>query len=166
MGYTLTQNAVARVRPYLDEMSASDTDCTWITDDPRLAYRIREGIAASRALGLKDYAKLYSKFLLKSGKNRVIAELRDKLGLDVLLEEARKTVIHDVTTLSGVVGAAIKHKSPEIQFPNVTLDNDEIEKLFKWTSQNDYLVVVTGGGLLLTKDEGMEDIAYGSESAS
>ena len=109
MGYAKTINAVVRVREYLDEMVTGTGDLEWPSSDPRLAYWIREGIAAARAkhIDIRDYASLSGKYIIKSKEGKIVAELRNKLPLDEL--RARMTV-KDAIDGASVIGAAMQYK--------------------------------------------------------
>lgn len=153
MGYTLTRASIFRVKSYLDEMVAAKDDCMWATSDPRLAYHLREGIAATRKLELKEYAGLASKFKIKSSQGKVIAELRER-SLEVEFAKAtRRLTVRDVSTAIAIVGAAIKHNAPEMYFPDANLNKEELEKVEKWARAKGYSIVSHGeGGITLTKD--------------
>ncbi len=141
MGYTKTIHAVVRVREYLDEMVTGTGDLEWPSSDPRLAYWIREGIAAAGAkhIDLRDYATLSGKYILRSGEGKTIAELRNKLPLDEL--RARMTV-KDAIDGASVIGAAMQYKRPEMFFPNAQLSQDDLQLLHVWTTSVAYFMIV------------------------
>ena len=138
MGYVTTQSAILRVKPILDEMVQAEKDCSWPSDDPRLAYRIREAIAASKRLGIKEYAELSGKYIIRSAHGRTIAELRNKLALELLMDSTARMTLREVISLSAVVGAAIKHKAREMFFPDAVLEQEDIDKLTKWATSVGY----------------------------
>lgn len=133
MGYTLTANSVSRVKPYLDELVAAEGDMQWESTDPLLAYRIREGIAAAAHLKIEQYAKLTNKYIIRSRKNKVVAELRNRLDIDALrsglAEPAEKLTIRDAISLPEIIGACVAHNADELYFPLAVLEEDELDKL-------------------------------------
>lgn len=146
MGYVLKPSAIARVKPLLDEMVASDRDCSWPSDDPRLAYYLREAIAAAKQLSIVEYAGLSGKFIIRSSKGRVTAELRNKLAIEQLIDSTARMTLHEIRFVAEVVGASIKHKAREMYFPDFVLSDDEedkeaLDKLSKWASSAGYEIL-------------------------
>jgi hypothetical protein len=160
MGYNLKPNAVARVRVFLDQMVASDKDLVWQPNSPRFSYHLREGIAAAQYLGLRPYAELSSKFIIRVTENgRVKAELRNKLpseDMERLRSAMERVVISNVHSAVEVVGAAVREKAPEMFFPDATLREEEVVKIYKWTSISGYYIIWhdVSGLTLTTKDPG------------
>jgi len=155
VGYSISQNAIARVRTTLDQMLAADHDLEWITPVPRLAYYIREGIAAARALGMTQYAELSGKYIIRELEGgRIKAELRNKLP-DILHQELQKLVIREITGATAVVGAAIQNKRHEMFFPDAGLfDSTELFAVDSWAHTAGYFLIEhDGGAVTLTKDD-------------
>lgn len=154
MGYSTNPNAVARVRATLDQMVAADHDLEWVTPVPRLAYYIREGIAAAKALGMAQYAELSGKYIIKElGSSIVRAELRNKMPDSP--KELQKLVVREVTGATAVVGAAIQNKRHEMYFPDAGLFNaDELVAVNNWTKTAGYhMIQHDEGAITLTKDD-------------
>ena len=138
MGYTKTTNAIVRVREYLDEMVIGVADLEWPSNDPRLAFYIREGIAAAKHHSILDYATLGGKYIIRSKEGKIVAELRNKLPLDEL--RARMT-IKDAIDGASVIGAAIQYRRPEMYFPNAQLTEDDLQLLHVWATSVSYFII-------------------------
>lgn len=145
MSYSKSPNAVARVRPYLEELIDAQSDVEWEptqVGSARLAYLIREGIHAARHLGLSDFASLTEKFIIRDRGNHVVAEIRNKLPSEILSRSLAKITLREVQGLGAVVGAAITHKGKkEWYFPDAALNRSEMEQLYAWTSKNEIHII-------------------------
>jgi hypothetical protein len=168
MGYNLHKDVIERMKSYLDAMASSSEDVEWATDDPMLAYRIREAIASAKYNRISQYSGLSSKFIVRLMKGKVVAQLRDRLSRPFDSEEAKKAmsrvVLHDVTSMTGIVGAAISNKVDELYFPNVlATDKGSLDKLYNWneTTKSGYLIVDhVEAGITLTKNKQLKELAY------
>jgi hypothetical protein len=162
MGYSKSIRAVKRVQPILEQLVEASTKIEWGSDNPAQdAYYIREGIHASahRAMiGGKpnepyySFARLHSKFILKTGAGKVIAELRDAVPVLALKESHSVMTLPELKDEMAVVGAAITHQAQKMHFPDVDPAEADLEAIYNWASQNDYYLVA-GEGLTLTRDD-------------
>ena len=130
MGYFLSQRSIDKVKSFLDDMVKSERSLEWKVDDAtKAAYYIRQAIQAAAKLGLPEYATLVQRYKIKVVRNSVIAEVRG--GLVGILSQ--RLILPGLSHLNEVVGAIAKHASRnEIEFPDVTLMNGEIQQLKVW----------------------------------
>lgn len=157
MGYSHSKQAIERVRPLLDAVLIADQRTSIPSTHPqKLAYALREALAASRVAKDEDhkYASLLVKFKLRVKKDRIVFEPRDAVeaGDPVveLIESRQALEVPNVTQVLQIVGACIQHKS-DLIFPDAKLNDDEIAQLTKWTSKNGY-DIDTSLPLTLTKN--------------
>lgn len=155
MGYSKSTAAIDRVRSLLRQLVIANGDeVAWPNEEPdKLAYYIREGINsaiihADESTENTMFAKLKTQYVIKSKAGRTIASPRSILPIENLKQSMQKMVLNEPISLLEVVGAAIKHKAPEMYFPNA--DIDDLNKLYAWTSKNDYFII-KGEGITLTK---------------
>lgn len=160
MGYTTNRRAITRVKQHLDQMVAAENKIVWPANEPsKLAYQIREGITVSKDAAILEgkavepyhsYAKLKSKFIIRVESGTVVAEPRDGMPIEAVI--AAVTIPY-VTDEMEIVGAAIKHKAPELFFPNANLLKMDAETLYNWTERNGYYIVGGENGVTLIKDD-------------
>ena len=143
VGYSNNPIAIDRMEKFLDLMFNTDSTLEWETPDPnRLAYYIREAIAAAQKILQKDpdnermrnYVSLKAKFIIRIKENNVIAEPRGALPMAVSQVKKLKSVyLPDIKSLSEVVGAVAKYIVAEgkeqVKMPNFDLTEDDIQKL-------------------------------------
>ena len=164
MGYSKAIRAFNRVRNYLDEMVDKNEPIVWPTDDAAtLAYNIREGIKVARDRVLdeqypnresfKPFAALKAKYIVRVKGLTVVAEPRDfapQLSANAVLN---RMVIEEVVGPLEIVGAAIKHKAPEMFFPSADLTTEDLERVYTWSSKHEYFIVFSDVGVTLTKTD-------------
>lgn len=166
MGYSKSPRAVQRVRNHLDEMVRSSERLEWVDEDPsKLAYRINDGIAAAKSNALTrdkqpvepyvTYARLKAKFIIKIDGNKVIAEPRDIMPLEAVRAGMGKMVLHELNDVLEIVGAAIKHKAPEMFFPDADdlNESEDLPQLYAWASKNNYYIIPSEDGVTLTQTD-------------
>jgi len=151
MGYTTSTKAIARMGTELKQMINSTTNVEWTTPDPRtFAYRIREAIEVARkrfhsgSTEFEAIAKLKSKYAIKEYPNRVVAELRDGIPLDILTSRLSILTIPNVSDAFGIVGACIQHAGATILFPDAH-DVDEMVK--NWASETGAVISTSESGV-------------------
>lgn len=124
-------------------MFNTDSSLEWETPDPnRLAYYIREAIAASQKVLEKDptntrmqeYVSLKAKFIIRIRGNKVLAQIRSALPMAVSqVKKLRSVYLPDITDLSEIVGAVAKYiveeRKEQLKFPNYDLTEDELQQL-------------------------------------
>lgn len=158
MGYSNSKKAIERVQPILDVLLSAEQKLFFPSKHPqRLAYAIRDGINnASRFASFAQYAVLKDKFKIRIKPDGVSAEPRAQLHYeDPIIELAQSLAslaVPDVNSVLQVVGAAIKHKAPELIFPDAALDDEAVTQLRKWTNSNNY-TISNMTPLTLTKNE-------------
>lgn len=162
MGYSKSKKAVRRVTNYLEQMVRAETNIEFASNEPvKLAYYIRDGIKAARNFPeVINYARLSSKYVIKSGPGKVICELRDVLELTK--NNIRSQVsIPDVVDAIGIIGAAITHKADEMIFPDASMDTvPNIIPLKKWAEKNDYNLIIALDHITLEKKDGVDSAQY------
>jgi len=155
MGYTLTPNAIARVKPYLDEMVQMEDDIEWENADSQLSYLIRNGIAAAIRFNMPVYAQLKAKYLVRQRGTKTIAEIRNRLPSLMKAVSNLTLTIRDISDELSIVGAMIGNKERvEIYFPDALLDEEQLTALYKWSGDK-YSIInhPDGDGVTLTKKD-------------
>jgi hypothetical protein len=165
MGYSKSPRAVFKVRNHLNEMVQSETKLEWADENPtKLAYRINDGFAAAKHLAFDregkpvepfaTYARLKAKFIIKIEGKKVIAEPRDIMPLDTIRAGMARMVLHDLSDVLEVVGAALMHKAPEMFFPDADdFTPEELSQLYAWASKNEYFIIPSDDGVTLTQND-------------
>lgn len=143
LGYSKNPTTITRVEPFLELMFNTDSALEWETPDPqKLAYYLREGIAAAVTVLKKDptnekmlnFVSLRAKFVIRIKGNKVVAEPRNALPMAVSQVKKLKTVyLPDITDLSQIVGAVAKYMVEEnkeqIRIPDYDLTEKELDQL-------------------------------------
>ena len=178
MGYNLTRHSVIRQLPQLEQLAQSKESLRFLTDEPRrLAYKIREAIHSCAAFPEFHHlhASIWPRFRLREVPQAVIAEyIGEKAHLSLAtpmgqplshsqLDVApQRKVLADPTTLLEVISSAISFdKTPELFFPNVKMSDGERLRLYKWTTQGEWLYIDhDDGGLTLTQLEVEDGLAW------
>lgn len=173
MGYSKSTRAVQRVKKYLDEMLREDAQIEWVSDNPsKLAYQLNDGLHAARHNAVDrdkrpvepyaTYSHLKAKFILRVGPGKVIAEPRDVVPLQTLRVGMSRLTLHELSDNLEIVGAAIKHKAPEMFFPDADEKSVDLPQLYAWAVRNDYFIIPSDDGITLTQtDPG--DLAWAPE---
>ena len=157
MGYSSNPATIDRVEPFLELMFNTDSALEWETPDPqKLAYYLREGIAAAAKVLSKDptnekmqnFVSLRAKFVIRIKGNKVIAEPRNALPIAVTQVKKLKSVyLPDITTISEIVGAVAKYIVEEgkeqLTIPNYDLTEDDIQKLGLYLRGKSLAVTIT-----------------------
>lgn len=174
MGYSKSPRAVHRVVKYLDEMLREDAQIEWVSEDPsKLAYQLNDGIAAARHLALDrekrpvepyaTYSHLKAKFIIKIASGKVVAEPRDVVPLMNVRAGMSRMTIHELSDVLEIVGAAIKHKAPEMYFPDADSFTADLPQLYAWATRNGYFIIPSDDGITLTQNDPGE-LAWEPES--
>jgi hypothetical protein len=164
MGYGKSIRAFNRVKGYLDEMVSKNQVITWQVDDPaKTSYNIREGIKVAKERAhdesypnkdaFKPYASLLAKFIVRVKGVTVVAEPRDIIPEMTASTALHRMVVEDVSDPLEIVGAAIKHKVPELFFPSADLSDEALSRIYAWSSKHDYFIVASDVGVTLTKTD-------------
>jgi hypothetical protein len=159
MAYNRTHKSILRVKSYLDAMVSARSSLEWAADEPqKLAFKLREAIAAARAFTIKDntyapYASLAARFMIKCLPGKVIALPRETFGVQALEALRSRMTVNGVSSLLEVMGAAIEHNAEELYFPSAENWPDaDILKLYNWATQKSYFIIV-GEGITLTRTD-------------
>jgi hypothetical protein len=89
----------------------------------------------------------------RNGK-KVIAEPRDIMPLDTIRAGMGRMVLHDLSDVLEVVGAALMHKAPEMFFPDADdFTPEELSQLYAWASKNEYFIIPSDDGVTLTQND-------------
>jgi hypothetical protein len=172
MGFSKSPRAVQRVKNYLEDMLRSDTQIEWVSTDPsKLAYQLHDGLAAARHLAVDrdkkpvepyaTYSRLKAKFILRIAVGKVIAEPRDIVPIESVRAGMNRMVLHELSDVLEIVGAAIAHKALEMFFPDATDTN--LPQLYAWAMRNGYFIIPSDDGLTLTQND-PGDIAWAPDS--
>lgn len=155
VGYSQNEAAINRVQALLDQMVVTDTDLSWPTKDAHmLGYHLREAMTLAKRIGKSPYDTLKDKFTIRNRGDRVVAELKVKEGIEALQSLMSKVELSDVTSTVEIVGAAIVHsQATELYFPDAVLTDEDKLALWKWSSKNEYYIIVAEIGVTLTKKD-------------
>ena len=174
MGYNLSRHAVIRNKPQLDQLLEAKQSLRFATPKPqRLAYKLREAIAASKKFqDLKHYYDaLFHSYTFRIERDAVVAEYtknpvgtpvgEDPSALNGTDKKAQKGTIDSAVSLFDVLAGALegeKQEYEELYFPNVILKPEDKIKLHHWTLTNDwgYMDHEEKGVTLTTKEEHKE----------
>ena len=165
MGYSKNPTAIDKVEKFLTLMVNADESLEWETPSPdRLAYYIREGIFASKAMcrgesesdKLKAFASLKSKFVLKIKVGSVLAELRNEVPFAIMGVKRMKSVyLPNIATLTEIVGAIAKYiieeEKEQITIPSPNLNEAEFSKLEAYLTAKKLEIKVDGSELVISK---------------
>lgn len=173
MGYSNSPRAVQKVRKYLDEMLKEDAQIEWLDSNPaKLAYRINDGLHAAKVNAVDrdkrpvepyaSYSRLKAKFIIRVGEGRVIAEPRDVVPLQTVRAGMSRVTLHELSDVMELVGAAVKHKAPEMFFPDADPEQVNLSQLYAWASRNGYFIIPSDDGITLTQND-PGDIAWTPE---
>lgn len=168
MGYSSNPATIDRVEPFLELMFNTDSALEWETPDPqKLAYYLREGIAAAAKILQKDptnekmqnFVSLRAKFVIRIKGNKVVAEPRNALPMAVTQVKKLKAVyLPDITTLSQIIGAVAKYMIEEnkeqIKIPNYELTEIELEQLSQYLEAKSLVVNITDDELVIGESDG------------
>ena len=172
MGYSKNPTAIDKVEKFLSMMVEENENLEWETANPdRLAYYIREGIAAAGFLYRKEpeneklgeFSRLNAKFIIKIKGNHVIASLRNEVPIAVMSVKKLKSVyLPSITTLTEVVGAIAKYiveeRKEQITIPNSNLSEDEFGKLEAYLKSKELKIEVDGNELAISRVEVQSNI--------
>lgn len=164
MGYSKAIRAFNRVKGFLDEMVAKQEVLIWPAPDAaKLAYYIREGIKVAKLRvadeqypdkdRFKPFASLSAKYIVKVRGATVVAEPREFAPESSASDALKRMVLDDVEGPLEIVGAAIKHKVPEMFFPLADRSFSSLERIYAWSSKHDYFIVSSDVGVTLTKTD-------------
>jgi hypothetical protein len=162
MGYSKSKNAIKRVEEYLKQLVENESQQEFSSADSHaLSHLIFEGIQASKEYAKEgspylEYSGLGAKFKIQTKPDRVICQPRNASILTRSSSLASVT-IPGVSDPVGIIGAAIKHKSPIMIFPD---HNGSMPLIYNWASKHDYFLVRTKEGLVITKDENAREAAW------
>lgn len=148
MGYSQSKKAIDRVRPVLDLLTARES-LHFPTKTPRKlsdamynAFHVISRLPVTAEDRIK-YGELKDKFKIKQLDGAVKFEFKEAIDIEpaeALSAARQKLEFPEITTLMGIVGAAIKEKVAELIFPDITLTIDEWSKLSKWCDSNNYMM--------------------------
>lgn len=145
---------------YLRELLSSRQTLSWHHPEPKkLAYKLHEAIAAAKENPrFRVYADLRAFYRIKTESTKVVAYW---IGESPIPEEPASPpskvptlTISDPLSINGILGAAIKFSdNPEIYFSNPILRDDDLTKLYRWTSQTKWHIINHGeAGITLSKN--------------
>ena len=165
MVYSKNKEIIAAVEPYLKVIKESDGQSllSWKTTNVnKFQYLLHNAFKLCEEDKDSPYKELKSKWRIKKRHNLVIVEPKDS-GISALKVEKHievdKVVLSDLRTLIEIVGAAVEHKHRDnVLFPDAQLQENDLAKLHIWAKANNFYIVVTAEGTLLTKEQ--HELAY------
>lgn len=140
MPYNTSRRVVERNRGYLDAMVNARRTLTWPTTNPeKLAYRVREALAAARKYpeyGLYHELSIFYKIRVMSGW--VEAEYIGPAPEQTTPSSLANMSVEEVEDANGVVGACIKFgsRTDELHFPNAVMEKNELHAVYSWGRNN------------------------------
>jgi hypothetical protein len=147
MSYSRNKNALKRVQKILDDMlkAPEGEDISFVSTSPvKLSYQLHEAFdVADTYMEYVQYRPLKKLFKIRVRSDRVVCERKGKPvdAKAILEQQLSKMTIDNVEDILGVIGAATKHKASEMYFPKAVLEDDELSKLYKWTSISGYYII-------------------------
>jgi hypothetical protein len=150
-------------------MVAANETIEWVSNNPvKLARHIFEGIASSKEYVKEGepydtYARLGERFVIRVKRDRVVAEWRE-LMLHERVETSPKQVhiqASDAATAGYLISQIITKGRPHtIRFEGASLADHQMYDLFTWTEKNDYNIVASETGIVITKDPETKEFAW------
>lgn len=166
MSYSRNKNALKRVQKILDDMlkAPEGEDIAFISTNPlKLSYQLHEAFdVADTYPEFANYRPLKKLFKVRVRFDRVVCERKGKPvdAKAILEQQLSKMTIDNVADILGIIGAATKHKATEMYFPKAILTDDDLSKLYKWTSISGYYIINNYDvGITITKNNPGE-LAY------
>ena len=163
MSYSRNKNALKRIQKLLDSLLAhldngNTDDIVLVSTEPiKLAYQIHEGLKVADIYPeYAKYRKLIEVYKFKTKYDKVIAERRDKIveAKTILNQQLSKMVVEEAIDVMSIIGAATKHKANELYFPNVVLENGELDRLYEWCKPAGLFIINNQDlGITLTKSD-------------
>lgn len=95
------------------------------------------------------------------------SEPPEALEMDDATDEMQRAVstsiLHNVSNLAGVIDGTKRYGSRvmEVYFPDTRLSDDDLTRLYRWTSENGWTIIdMEDGGLTLSKREVPEEVQW------
>ena len=160
MPYSKSKRVVKAYESYLAQLLAAKTNISFPSRNPsRLGYKLRESIFASQFFpDTSKYANLQAKFLFRNKGQAVYCELREMgtseyNGEEVMKDLKSEIVLPEIDSLSGIIGAVLKHKADHFVFPDIadTFKDNENTALMNFCGKYGYSLELTNEGLELIK---------------
>lgn len=156
MGYSKSKNAVTKIQPYLDILLTAEDDTEFPSANSlKLTYYLRDGMMVASTLSSSPYKALKDKWVIKTKPDKVIAEIRVKIfdvGVPILARAFTGVRLPEVTEVMEVIGAAIKHRTPTLEFPNAVIRENGLKNLTNWCNANNYVITQSEPHLIITKN--------------
>lgn len=125
-------------------------------DSPReMLYKIREGLNYAVEHKVEKYQSLKEEFVLKEEREGIRIKRRKKLTFEPILTQlanSQHLVVDKATTVLEVIGAAIHHKAPFMEFPNSDIHGDAFKRLEKWASLNQYKITQSSPHIIMERE--------------
>lgn len=150
MTYNLSRRSVERLLPSLKKLYEEQQTIKFKTDNPRrLAYMLREAIAASRRH--KEYSKYYKLRLMYRFREEPDAVVAEFTGVHVEPEKVAQVKpqqsgevkeIEGIRDLPEVIAAAVRFRDAlELYFPDARLTREGKLKLYEWSRQTGWAYI-------------------------
>jgi hypothetical protein len=163
MGYSENRNSMLRVEPLLILLTKTESTILIPSNSPReTLYSLREGLRYAEKHNVEKYKDLKGKFILKEKPNGIEVTLRRQIHFEepiVQLAKSQHLVIDTATQLLEVIGAAIHHKAPSMEFPKSDIKGDAFSRLERWCAANQYIIIQSEPHIIMERvsiDAGQE----------
>ena len=152
MGYSKSRKRINDIKPLLDIVLASEGKRVKIpSKNPvKFSYTIREMLKAlERTKGEEKYSKILELYILRTKPDHIVFDPREKLEDEYenpiieLATSRQQLEVPDVNNVLAIVGACIKHKAPEMVFPDASLSDEDTTQLATWALKNGYTIAST-----------------------
>lgn len=170
MSYSIRKENIDRLGDFLDILVDSQADQVAFEchDSTRFAYKLRQAFFAARHhAAYSMYHNLQDDYQVLAKVGHVVCKRVQKDGEHFRVEAATVGTLQlsEITTLTGVFGAAIRFKNvEELWFPSVTLIPETKLRVYEWTAERDWQFIDHHGeGLTLTKKEVDKDLPWTPE---
>lgn len=159
MGYSKNKNSLLRVQGLLDilvKMKGTEEEFIIPSKTPyETLYSVREGLKYAEEHKVENYADLKETFILKYNSEGILVKPRRKIDYGTPIQQLAKSqhlVLDEVTGVLEMIGAAIQHKAPKLEFPNANVEGDGLKRLEKWATLNQYKIVKSDSGIIMERE--------------
>lgn len=181
MGYSTSEQTLIKMLPHL-KLLDKGMECVWSVDPgkptKKFAYKIREALYIASEYFPEKYpnlARAARMFELKvdqaSGKisaqtvssNVLEVETTEGISIGKRESDGRSLNYEGEQSTATVIQSWIDagEGATRLYFPNATLTNEELTKLYNWASKRDLLMFVSGEALTVqVMDEELADLAW------
>lgn len=162
MGYNTSKSSVIRNKAQLERIMKEKRTLLFGHSDPdRLAYKLREALAAAQYH--EEYFHIYEALApfvtFRRHPEGVLAVYEDwgkvhLIGKSPEDQPKQPLILNDILELAEVIGALIQHAhEEEILFKELPLPDSQLKSLYAFSSDQGWRIVKKGDDLLLSKND-------------